>query len=65
MRTGITAVTLAVPGSLRAGVDAAREDVRSAGRVVGTLDGVDDAGEQVVARDAALADPEPKAAAPA
>lgn len=62
MRTEITAVTLAVPAALRAGVDVALDDVRAAGRAVGALDLVEQDGEQVVARDAVLADPQPKAA---
>ncbi|GCD19060.1 valine--tRNA ligase [Cellulomonas algicola] len=62
MRTEITAVTLAVPAALRAGVDVALDDVRAAGRAVGSLDLVEQDGEQVVARDAVLAEPQPKAA---
>ncbi|MBO9553691.1 valine--tRNA ligase [Cellulomonas sp.] len=54
MRTEISAVRLAVPTALRAGVDAALDDVRAAGRVVGTLTIADDDGEQVVAHDAEL-----------
>ena len=61
MRTEITAVELAVPAALRPGVEAALDDVRSAGRVVGTLTLVDGEGESCVARDAVLAPPEPKA----
>jgi valyl-tRNA synthetase len=57
MRTEISAVQLAVPAAFRAGVDAALDDVRAAGRVVGTLTLVDDDGEQVVARDAELVPP--------
>lgn len=38
MRTEIAAVRLAVPDALRAGVEAALDDVRRAGRVVGTLE---------------------------
>lgn len=61
MRTEITAVELAVPAALRPGVEVALDDVRAAGRVVGTLTLVDGDGEACVARDAVLAPPEPKA----
>ncbi|MBB2924968.1 valine--tRNA ligase [Cellulomonas cellasea] len=60
MRTEITRVTLAVPAAHTAGVEAALADVRSAGRVTGTLDLVGEDGEAVVARDAELLPPEPK-----
>lgn len=54
MRTPIDAVTLAVPGTLRAGVELALDDVRAAGRVTGTLELADGDGDVPVARDAQL-----------
>ena len=48
MRTEITAVELAVPAALRPGVEVALDDVRAAGRVVGTLTLVDGDGEACV-----------------
>jgi valyl-tRNA synthetase len=60
MRTEITAVQLAVPAALRAGVEVALDDIRSAGRVTGTLTVVDGDGETCVARDAVLVPPAPK-----
>jgi len=54
MRTPITAVSLHVPGTLRAGVELALDDVRAAGRVTGSLDLVDVDGDAVVAHDAEL-----------
>ncbi|WP_315094260.1 valine--tRNA ligase [uncultured Cellulomonas sp.] len=61
MRTEISAVELAVPAALRAGVEVALDDVRAAGRVTGTLTLVDADGEACLARDAVLLPPEPKA----
>ena len=60
MRTEITAVELAVPAAMRPGVEAALGDIRSAGRVAGTLTLVDGDGETCVARDAVLVPPAPK-----
>lgn len=59
MRTEIAAVTLSVPAALRAGVEVALDDVRSAGRVTGTLDLVDGDAETVVASNAELVPPTP------
>lgn len=59
MRTEIAAVTLSVPAGLRAGVEVALDDVRSAGRVTGTLDLVDGDAETVVASNAELVPPTP------
>ena len=61
MRTEIAAVTLAVPASLRAGVEVALDDVRSAGRVTGTLDLVDGDTDAVVASNAELVPAAPTA----
>lgn len=57
MRTEIASVRLAVPDALRAGVEVALDDVRSAGRVTGSLDLVDGDGEGAVAHDAELVIP--------
>jgi valyl-tRNA synthetase len=54
MRTPIDAVTLAVPGALRTGVELALDDVRAAGRVTGTLELAAGDGDVPVARDAQL-----------
>jgi valyl-tRNA synthetase len=54
MRTEIAAVTLAVPAALRAGVEVALQDVRSAGRVTGTLDLVETDTDAVTATGAEL-----------
>lgn len=59
MRTEIAAVTLAVPAGLRAGVEIALDDVRSAGRVTGTLDLVEGDTDAVVASNADLVPPTP------
>lgn len=64
MRTEIAHVVLDVPVGLVAGVEAALDDVRAAGRVTGTLEveEVPDAPDAtVVARDAELLPAEPKA----
>jgi valyl-tRNA synthetase len=61
LRTEITAVELVVPAAMRPGVESALGDIRSAGRVVGTLTLVDGEGETCVARDAVLVPPAPKA----
>ena len=60
MRTEIAQVTLVTPPALTAGVEAALDDVRAAGRVVGTLDLVAEEVESVVARDAELLPAPPK-----
>jgi valyl-tRNA synthetase len=57
MRTEISAVDVAVPAVLRAGVEVALDDVRAAGRVTGTLTLTDGDGEAVVARGAELVPP--------
>jgi valyl-tRNA synthetase len=57
MRTEISSVRLAVPDALRAGVEVALDDVRAAGRVIGSLDLVDHDGEGAVAHDAELVVP--------
>jgi valyl-tRNA synthetase len=54
MRTEIASVRLAVPDALRAGVEIALDDVRSAGRVTGALELVGHDGEGAVAHDAEL-----------
>ncbi|WP_426595177.1 valine--tRNA ligase [Cellulomonas sp. McL0617] len=54
MRTEIAAVTLAVPVALRPGVEVALDDVRSAGRVTGTLSLTDGDSDTVVASSAEL-----------
>jgi valyl-tRNA synthetase len=61
MRTEITSVDLVVPAALRPGVESALGDIRSAGRVTGTLTIVDGVEETCVARDAVLVPPAPKA----
>jgi valyl-tRNA synthetase len=61
MRTPLLAVTLALPGALRPGVEAALRDLRAAGRVTGQLNLVDDDVEQPVARDAELGEVEARA----
>lgn len=61
MRTEITSVDLVVPAALRAGVESALGDIRSAGRVTGTLTIVDGDGDACAARDAVLVPPAPKA----
>ena len=58
MRTPILAATLALPGALRPGVEAALADVRAAGRITGPLTLVDDAVDAPVARGAQLGEPE-------
>ncbi|WP_456786565.1 valine--tRNA ligase [Cellulomonas sp. P5_C5] len=60
LRTEITAVELVVPAAMRPGVESALGDIRSAGRVTGTLTLVDGEGEACVARDAVLVPPAPK-----
>ncbi len=60
MRTEIAQVTLVTPPALTAGVEVALDDVRAAGRVVGTLDLVAEDVESVVARDAELLPAPPK-----
>ncbi|QCB94035.1 valine--tRNA ligase [Cellulomonas shaoxiangyii] len=54
MRTPIEHAVLAVPAALRAAVEVALDDVRSAGRATGTLELVDAEDETLVARDARL-----------
>ncbi|WP_163275992.1 valine--tRNA ligase [Cellulomonas iranensis] len=54
MRTPVEHAVLDVPAALRAGVEAAIDDVRNAGRATGTLEIVTGEGETVVARDARL-----------
>ncbi|WP_028047099.1 valine--tRNA ligase [Cellulomonas sp. URHE0023] len=61
MRTEVAAVTLAVPAAMLAGVTAALDDVRSAGRVTGSLDVVDGDADAVVASNAELVPPQPVA----